>query len=134
MRRANGTDTALQNLSRRERQIMDVIYHRGRASAAEVRAGIPDPPSYSAVRALLAILERKGLVTHTRDGARYVYLPVHQRDRAGRSALRRVLRTFYDGSLGKAVAALLDVSEADLSPEDLAHLSRLIAQARKEGK
>jgi BlaI family penicillinase repressor len=134
VRKRNGNDVALQALSRRERQIMDVIYHRGQASAAEVRAGIPDPPSYSAVRAQLAVLERKGLVTHTRDKARYVYRPVHRRDNAGRSALRRVLRVFYDGSLGQAVAALLDSSEADLSPEEVEHLSRLIAQARKEGK
>lgn len=122
------------DLSRRERQIMDVIYLRGRASAAHVLAGMPDPPSYSAVRALLAVLESKGHVRHVREGNRYVYLPTRPRGRAGRSALRRVLRTFYDGSVEKAVAALLNVSDADLSPRELRRLARLIEEAKNEGR
>ncbi len=127
-------DASLQHLSRRERQIMEVIYARGRASAAEVREGMPDPPSYSAVRALLAILERKGFLVHSEEGPRYVYRPVHRRARAGRTALRRVLTTFYDGSVGKAVAALLDAGGPEVTAEELERLSRLIEQARKEGR
>ncbi len=133
MRRSK-SDSASRELSRRERQIMDVIYQRERASAAEVRENLPDPPSYSAVRALLVILERKGLLQHVQEGNRYIYLPTQYRENAGRAALRRVLRTFYEGSLGKAVAALLDASDADLSPEEVARLSELIAQSRKEGR
>jgi predicted transcriptional regulator len=124
----------LHQLSRRERQIMDVIYHLGRASVAQVRSALPDPPSYSAVRALLGILETKGHLRHVQEGPRYIYLPVHPRPKAGRAALRRVLQTFYQGSIEKAVAALLDVSASDLSPEELDRLARLIAQARKEGR
>jgi len=122
------------HLSRRERQIMDVVYGRGRASAAEVRAGLPDPPSYSAVRTLLSILETKGHLTHVTEGSRYIYLPTQPREHAGRAALRQVLRTFYDGSVGQAVAALLDASAAGLTPEEVAGISRLIARARKEGR
>jgi predicted transcriptional regulator len=124
----------LSKLSRRERQMMEVIYRRGRASAAEVREGLPDPPSYSAVRTLLTILEGKGYVEHVKEGARYIYLPVQRRDRAGRAALRRVVQTFYDGSLGKAVTALVDLSGSRLSPDEIGRLSRLIQEARKEGR
>jgi len=119
-------------LSRRERQIMDTIYRKGRA--AEVREGLPDAPSYSAVRALLAILETKGYLRHVKEGARYIYLPTQARQRAGRAALRRVLRTFYDGSVEKTVAALLDVSASSLSSEEIDRLARLIEEARKEEK
>jgi len=122
------------NLSRRERQIMDVIYRRGRASVAEVVADIPDPPSYSAVRALLRILEDKGHLKHIQDGPRYVYLPARRRRSAGRAALKRVLQTFYDGSVEKAVAALLDTSSRKLSSEEMARLARLVERARKEGR
>jgi predicted transcriptional regulator len=122
------------NLSRRERQIMDIIYRQGRASAAEVMDGLPDPPSYSAVRALLRVLEDKGHLRHTKAGARYIYIPTRPRHNAGRSALRRVLQTFYEGSTEKAVAALLDVSDTKLSPEELDQLSRLIDEARREGR
>ena len=121
-------------LSRRERQIMDVIYARGRASAQEVAANIPDPPSYSAVRALLRVLEDKGHVTHEHDGPRYVFAPVIAREKARRSALRRVLDTFFDGSAEQAVAALLDLQSAKLDPEELDRLAKLIAKARKEGR
>src|SRR5262245_36184808 len=88
----------LTDLSRRERQIMDLLFQRGRATAAEVRAGLPDPPSYSAVRAMLRVLEEKGHVRHAQEGQRYVYLPRLARERAKRSALRHVVKTFFDGS------------------------------------
>lgn len=125
---------ALLNLSRRERQIMDVLYRDRQATAAEVLAALPDPPSYSAVRALLRILETKGHVRHVADGTRYVYLPTVARDRAGRPALAGVLETFFEGSTEKAVAALLELSPAGLSDEELGRLSRLIEQARLEGR
>jgi BlaI family penicillinase repressor len=119
-------------LSRRERQIMDVIYRRGRATAAEVLDDIPDPPSYSAVRAMLRLLEEKGHVRHEQDGPRYVFLPMVNRDRARKSALKHVVRTFFDGSATDAVAALLD-ADAKLTEKDLDRLSVMIQNARKEG-
>jgi predicted transcriptional regulator len=119
-------------LSRRERQIMDVIYGRGQATAAEVVAALPDPPSYSAVRALLRILEQKGHLRHQEDGPRYVFLPTVSRDRARRSALRNLVRTFFDGSPAQAAAALID--QADLSDEDVTRLTAMIDKARKEGR
>ncbi|HTY43191.1 MAG TPA: BlaI/MecI/CopY family transcriptional regulator [Thermoanaerobaculia bacterium] len=124
----------LSSLSRRERQIMEVLYREGRATAGEVLERLPDPPGYSAVRALLRILENKGQVRHAADGNRYVYEPRLTRDRAGRPALAGVLETFFDGSTEKAVAALLDLSRADLSDADLDRLSDLIEQARLEGR
>jgi len=126
--------TKVQQLSRRERQIMDAVYRRSQATAAEVLKDLPGPPSYSAVRALLRILEAKGHLRHKKDGPRYVYLPIRPRDDAARTALRGVLKTFFDGSPEKAVAALLDAADADLSPETLKNLTRLIEQARKEGR
>ncbi len=123
-----------QKLSRRERQIMDILYRRGRATAAEVREALPDPPSYSAVRALLRILEEKGHTRHTGEGARYVYTPAVARGKATRSALRHLVDTFFDGSAAQAAAALLDESAARLSPDELDRLSQLIEKARKEGK
>ena len=122
------------DLSRRERQIMDIIYSRGSAGVADVMGELPDPPTYSAVRALLRVLEEKGHLKHRKDGARYIYLPTRPRGNAGRSALRRVLQTFYDGSTEKAVAALLDASDSKLSPEELDRLTRLIEEARREGR
>jgi BlaI family transcriptional regulator, penicillinase repressor len=122
------------SLSRRERQIMDIVYSRGEASAAVVHAGLPDPPSYSAVRALLSILVEKGHLKHRRQEGRYIYVPTRRRAQAGRSALRRVLDTFFEGSLEKAVAALLHGSDANLSPDELRRLGQLIEQARKEGR
>jgi predicted transcriptional regulator len=120
-------------LSRRERQIMDVVYRRSKASVAEVLAGMADPPSYSAVRAMLRILEDKGHLTHRREGARYIYLPTRPRRRAGQSALRRVLRTFFDGSLERAVAAHLADASSDLSGKELERLAKLIRDARTRG-
>lgn len=120
-----------RELSRRERQILDVLYARGRATAAEVQAGLPDPPSYSAVRALLRILEDKGHVRHDQDGPRYIYRPTVARDRAKRTALRHVLTTFFDGSAAQAIAALLDESDTRLSDPELDRLSDLIQRARR---
>ena len=125
---------ALSSLSRRERQIMEVLYREGRATASEVLERLPDPPGYSAVRALLRILEDKGQVRHAADGNRYVYEPRLSRDRASGPALAGVLETFFDGSAEKAVAALLDLSRDDLTDADLDRLSDLIEQARLEGR
>lgn len=121
-----------RHLSRRERQIMDVVYQRGRVTAAEVLDALPDPPSYSAVRALLRVLEEKGHLRHRRDGARYVFLPTVPRETARRSALARVVRTFFGGSTEAAVAALID--QSSLSDTDLDRLRDLIDRARQEGR
>ena len=122
------------NLSRRERQIMDVIYQRGRATAAEVMGQLTDPPSYSAVRALLRVLEEKGHLRHAQEGQRYVYMPTVAREKARRSALKRMLQIFFDNSTEKAVAALIDLSEARLSNAELERLELLIRQAKEEGR
>jgi predicted transcriptional regulator len=121
------------DLSRRERQIVDILYTRGRATAAEVQTELPDPPSYSAVRALLRILEDKGHIRHEQDGPRYVYLPTVARDNAKRSALHHVLQTFFDGSAEQAISALLDDRSSKLSDAELDRLARLIDQARNTG-
>ena len=125
---------ARSQLSRRERQIMDVIYRLGRATAAEVHDALPDRPSYSTIRALLRVLETKGHLRHAADGPRYVYSPTVPRERARESALRQVVTTFFDGSTEAAVAALLDISAARLSDTELNRLAGLIAQAKKEGR
>jgi predicted transcriptional regulator len=122
-----------RNLSRRERQIMDILYQRGRASASEIHAALPDAPSYSAVRAKLRVLEEKGHVRHEEESLRYVYLPTVARETARRSAMRHMLSTFFEGSVEQAVASLLDVSAANLSEQDLERISSLIEGARKEG-
>ena len=121
-------------LSRRERQIMDVIYRKGRATAADVMEELPDPPSYSAVRALLRVLEAKGHLKHESRGPRYVFLPTIPREKARRSALKQLVQTFFDGSAEQAVVALLDLSASQLSDDELNRLSKLIDQARKEGR
>lgn len=120
------------NLSRRERQIMDIIFRRGEATAAEVMEELPQPPSYSAVRTLLRVLEAKGHLLHRQAGPRYVFTPTVRRDEARRSALQHLVKTFFEGSTEQAMAALLDIS----APEgvDLDRLSRLVEQARKEGR
>ena len=122
------------DLSRRERQIMDVIYASGSATVRHVMESIPDPPSYSAVRAMLRVLEEKGHVEHRYDGPRYVYVPTVPRAKASESAMKQMLRTFFDGSAERAVAALLDMSGADLSKAELDRLAALIEQARNEGR
>jgi len=119
-------------LSRRERQILDILYAKGTATAAEVQEALPDPPSYSAVRALLRILEDKGHARHESQGTRYVYLPTVPREDARNSALRRIVKTFFDGSAAQAAAALVD--SGSLSDEELTRLSSLIERARKEGR
>ena len=121
-------------LSRRERQIMDISYARGSATAAEVHEALHDAPSYSAVRALLRILEEKGHLTHSVDGPRYVFAPVVPRDNARESALRGLVRTFFDGSPGGAVAALLDLSGSKISPQELDEIAALVKRAKKEGR
>ena len=124
--------TAHSDLSRRERQIIDILYANGRSTAAEVQAVLPDPPSYSAVRAMLRILEEKGHVRHEQDGPRYVYVPTVARDNAKRSALHHVLQTFFDGSAEKAISALLD-DTSKLSDAELDRLARMIDRARNAG-
>ena len=124
----------LNELSRRERQIMDVLFRAGQATVADVQAAMPDPPSYSAVRAMLRILEEKGHARHEQDGPRYVYKPVVARDRAKRSAMRHLLHTFFEGSHEQAVAALLDEASASISDAELDRLADLIERRRnKEG-
>jgi predicted transcriptional regulator len=125
---------ALPELSRRERQIMSVVHRRGRATAAEVLAEMPEPPSYSAVRAMLRILEDKGQLKHEQDGPRYVYSTTMPVERAGRSALRDVVSTFFAGSAEEAVATLIDMNERKLSSEELDRLADLINRAREEGR
>ncbi|MGE0444761.1 MAG: BlaI/MecI/CopY family transcriptional regulator [Vicinamibacterales bacterium] len=120
------------SLSRRERQIMDALYQAGRATAAEIRAAIPDPPSYSAVRTMLRILEEKGHVRHNLDGPRYVYIPTIARDKAKRSALKHVVNTFFDGSASQVMAALFELSPKEMSEAELARLKTLIDTARRE--
>lgn len=119
-------------LSRRERQIIDILYTQGRATAAEVQTSLPEPPSYSAVRAMLRILEEKGHVRHEQDGPRYVYVPTVEHDNAKRSALHHMLQTFFEGSAEKAISALLD-DTSKLSDAELERLAKLIDQARATG-
>lgn len=123
-----------RNLSRRERQIMDVVYELKQATATQVLEGLPNPPSYSAVRALLRVLEQKGHLVHRQDGPRYVYAPTLPRERARRSALKHLLKTFFDNSTEDAVAALLDISEESLSDGEFQRLVELIRKAQKEGR
>jgi len=121
-------------LSRRERQILDILYRRGKASASEVRESLDDPPSYSAVRALLRVLEDKGHVKHERDGLKYVYVPTVNPDKAKRSAMKHLLDTFFGGSPEQIVAALLDVSSRRLTREELDRMAEMIEKAKQEGK
>jgi len=121
-------------LARRERQIMDLIYRLGRATAADVADGLSDPPGYSAIRALLRVLETKGHLKHEVDGPRYVYVPTVPRERARESALRQIVNTFFDGSSAAAAAALLDLSDARMDQTELKRLATLVAQAKKEGR
>ena len=111
---------------------MDILYQRGRASASEILEAIPDPPTYSAVRAKLRVLEEKGHVRHEEESLHYVYLPTVTRDTARRSALRHLLATFFEGSVEQAVAAMLDLSSARLSQEELDRISNLIEEAKQE--
>jgi BlaI family penicillinase repressor len=121
-------DTHL-NLSRRERQIMDILFQRGSASASEIHEAVPDPPSYSAVRAALSVLEKKGHIHHELQGLRYVWKPRVPRENARRSALRHLVKTFFDGSVEQTVAALLDEASVKLEQRDLDRLRAMIAKA-----
>ncbi len=122
------------DLSRRERQIMDFLYERERASVTEVMQGIADPPSYSAVRAMLRTLEQNGRIRHVEDGRAYIYEPVMQKDSARQGALAHMLRIFFDGSTEKAVAALLDQKGSKLSRAELDRVAALVQQARHDGR
>lgn len=125
---------SLNELSRRERQIMDILLREGQATASEVQAAMPDAPSYSAVRALLRVLEEKGHARHEQDGPRYLYKPVIARERAKRSAMKHLLHTFFEGSHEQAVAALLDEASTSLSDAELDRLAKVIDRHRgKEG-
>jgi predicted transcriptional regulator len=126
--------SATPGLSRRERQIMDILYQRGKVSAAEVREAMPDAPSYSAVRAMLRVLEEKGHVKHQAEGLKYVYVPTVARDKAKRSAVKHLLDTFFADSPAQIVAALLDVSSTRLTREELDRMSEMIEKMKKEEK
>jgi predicted transcriptional regulator len=122
------------DLSRRERQIMDILFARGRAAGQEIQEGMSDQPNYSSVRTILRVLERKGYVRHFEEGLRYVYEPTVAREAASRSALQRIIRTFFDGSAKEAVAALLDPAAFHLTEEELSELARIVDRAKKERK
>jgi predicted transcriptional regulator len=126
--------SAAGGLSRRERQIMDILYRRGKLPAAEVLQAMPDAPSYSAVRAMLRVLEEKGHVKHQAEGLRYVYVPTVPRDRAKRSAVKHLMDTFFHESPEQVVAALLDVSATRLTDEELDRMAAMIEKAKSEGK
>jgi predicted transcriptional regulator len=123
-----------ESLSRREREMMNIIFARGRATATEVLEGMAEPPSYSAVRATLRVLEQKGHLKHQHDGTRYVYLPTGNRERVRLSALDQLLTTFFDGSAANVVATLIERQKGKMSDDELEHLSQLIEEARKEGR
>lgn len=127
-------DDELAGLSRRERQIMDFLFQKGKASVAEVMGGISDPPSYSAVRAMLRTLEQKGRVIHVEDGRAYVYRPSVRKDTARRGALNHMLQTFFDGSAEQAVAALLELKGSKLTEAELDRVADLISKAQREGR
>jgi len=129
MTKANEPD----KLGSRERQIMDIIYRRGRATATEVQADLPDPPSNSAVRGMLRLLEEKGHLRHEIDGPRYVYVPTVDPSRVSKSAMRHLVRTFFDNSASSAVAAMLGMYESRLNESDLDRLEKLIEQVRNKG-
>ena len=123
-----------EGFSRREREIMDALYKLERASAAEIRKQIADPPTYTAVRTLLSILEDKGHVRHKSDGTRYIYEPAVAREQMGRRAVDSLLQTFFDNSVERAVSAMLTRKDANISREELERLSRLIEKAKREGQ
>jgi len=123
-----------EGLTRRERQIMDVLFRTGKGTVAEVMEQIPDPPSYSAVRATLRVLEDKGRVRHQQDGPRYVYVPAVATETARHAALQHIVNTFFDGSADRAMAALLQMGDAKITDGDLARLTALVKRARDEGR
>jgi BlaI family transcriptional regulator, penicillinase repressor len=123
-----------QQLGRRERQIMDVVYRCGRASVTEVLAELPDPPTYSAVRGMLRLLEDKGFVRHEQEGLKYVYVPADDTRQVRANALKHIVKTFFGGSPEQAVAALLEMSDSKLSIKDKQYLSQMIKKAQQEGR
>ena len=125
---------SLDNLSRRERQIMDAVYKHGRATAVEVMAEIPDPPTNAAVRAKLQVLVHKGYLRFEREGVHYVYIPVVDRESAEKSAIEHLLNTFFQGSLEKALEGMIELSQSSLSKDELDRIATMIEQARKEGR
>jgi predicted transcriptional regulator len=127
-------ENALHALGRRERQIMDVVFRLGKASVTDVRNELPDPPTYSAVRGMLRLLEQKGYLTHEGDGLRYLYTATVKPTQARKTALRHVVKTFFGGSAAEAAASLLELSDGELSSEEVARLTRLIAKAKTEGR
>lgn len=124
------TKKSLHELGRRERQIMEIIHKRGRANAAEVHADLPDAPTYTAVRGMLRILEEKGFLRHEQEGTRYVYSPTADRRRVGRSALKHLVSTFFNGSAGSAVAAMIGIYEKHLEDDEIEELQRMLDRAR----
>jgi BlaI family penicillinase repressor len=124
----------MSGLSRRERQIMDILYSRGKSSASEVREAMPNAPGYSAVRAMLRVLEEKGHIKHDVDGVKYVFSPTVPRDKAKRSAVKHLLDTFFNESPEQVVAALLDVSATRMTREELDRMAEMIEKAKKEGR
>jgi BlaI family penicillinase repressor len=126
--------SAVGGLSRRERQILDILYQRGKASASEVLAAMEDAPSNSAVRTLLRVLEEKGHVRRRAEGLKYIYMPTVAREKAKRTVVRHLLETYFDGSPEQIVAALLDVSSTNLTHEELDRMTQMIEKAKKEGK
>jgi predicted transcriptional regulator len=124
--------SAPPKLTRREREIMDIIHRREQATAAEVLGDLADPPSYSAVRALLRLLEERGHITHTSDGPRYVYRALASREEASRSALMHVVSTFFDGSVGEAIANLVDPNHTKLSAQEISRIQKIINQAKRK--
>jgi predicted transcriptional regulator len=127
-------ERSTSDLGRRERQILDTVFRLGEASVADVLNSLPDPPSYDSVRTMIRLLESKGFLRHRRMGARYIYRPVDSREKASKSALSHLMKTFFQGSAADTVAAILDHSAVELSEDDLDRLEQLIDQARKEGR
>lgn len=125
---------SIQDLSRRERQIMDALYRLGQASATEIRDSIPNPPSNTAVRTLLTILHEKGHVQFKQDGARYIYEPVISRDEMAKSVMNGVVQTFFEGSIERVVATLVSSQESSLTDDQIARLQAIIAEAKEEGR
>ncbi|HEY2069022.1 MAG TPA: BlaI/MecI/CopY family transcriptional regulator [Rhizomicrobium sp.] len=134
VRKAKTDSGKSDGFSRREREIMDVLYKLGRGSAAQILEQMDDPPTYTAIRTLLSILEKKGHVRHVTDGTRYIYEPKVAREQMGKRAIDSLLKTFFDNSVERAVTALITAADADISAEDLDRLSRLIEKAKREGR
>ncbi len=123
-----------QQLGRRERQILDIVFRLGEASVGGVRAEMPDPPAYDSVRTMIRVLERKGFLKHRREGTKYVYCPTKSREKVSRSAIAHLMKTFFAGSATDAMAAMLDVAAEEITENDLDRMTQLIDEARNEGR